>query len=251
MPSSQTPPETVTRRCLRCGREFATHEVALYGFRFDASRFCLVCREAERAESEQRQADVLFEQASIPSGYRECSLSNFELRPGTRTAHRVATLWSADFRRGRTPRRGLLFVGPVGSGKTHLCAAILREAIFSRFARCLFLNVPEWLNNLREIIARDDVEEIPSPRGFEIVVLDDIGAEQSTPWSRDQIYSVLNYREANGRLTLATSNFSFAELGERLGRAAASRLDALCQVVELDAAADYRQRTRVLEGDAA
>ena len=226
--------------CQRCAREFETSEVSIYRFSFPADRFCAVCRAAEVAETDLRRADVLLSQAQIPAEYTDATLSNFEPRPGTVHAYSIARQWLADFRGEHAPARGLLLHGPPGSGKTHLGIGLIREAIYSRFARCLFLNIPEWLNALREAWSSDAGEEPPNPAGYDIVLVDDLGAEHGTDWTRERVYSLLNSRTQSRKLTFVTTNLTPAELDRRLGGATASRLVKLCAEVPLTPSSDYR-----------
>ena len=109
---------------------------------------------------------------------------------------------------------------------------------------CLFLNVPSWLQRIRDLraFAGGEALEWTFPHGFEIVVIDDVGTERGDNWSHDRLYSLINDRETRARLTLATTNLELGELESRLGKATFSRLSKLCQAIRLDPADDYRQR---------
>jgi len=233
--------------CLRCERPFRTEEVRVYRFTFVANRYCPLCRAAESADAEQRRGEILWSQAHIPPEFQDARFANFRPVTGTQHALTIAKKWAQEFRLGKTPRRGLLLHGPPGAGKTHLAVAVLFEAVYGRFARSLFLNVPEWLNALREAWY-DDAEEPPDPKGYDIVVVDDLGAENSTEWARERVYGLVNHRNQTRGPTIITTNLAPDELAARLGRATASRLTSLCADVPLDARSDFR--TRAAEGEA-
>jgi DNA replication protein DnaC len=240
MPSSPASSSSVTARCLGCGREFATEEVVLLGQTFPAERYCGLCRAAEEANTEELRTNARWARVMVPSAYADCSFDTFEPTDGTAHALAVCRQWAREYRAGTPLRQGLLLRGRPGAGKTHLAVAVLREVVWSRHPRsALFINVPDWLNALRA--SYDEAEPPPNPSGYDIVVLDDLGAEDWTSWARDRIYSLVNHREQERLLTLVTTNCTWGELAQRVGGPTASRLRRLTQEVHVDARRDYRE----------
>jgi DNA replication protein DnaC len=227
--------------CLGCGREFETEQVVLLGQTFAAERYCAMCREAEEVCDEQRRADERWARVLVPSAYDGSTFENFDPVPDTLNALAVCRQWTKEFRAGTDLRQGLLLRGNPGAGKTHLAVAILREVIWSGQKKtALFLNVPDWLNALRE--SYGDGEPPPNPSGYDLVVLDDLGAEDWSSWARDRIYNLVNQREQQRRLVIVTTNHEWRELAGRVGAPTASRLRRLTREVHVDARTDYRER---------
>jgi DNA replication protein DnaC len=243
MPSSpaSSSRSSLSARCLGCGREFETEQVVLLGQTFTAERYCALCRAAEEVVDEQRRAETRWARVQVPSAYDDCTFENFEPVPDTRTALGVCKQWAKEFRAGTDLRQGLLLRGTPGAGKTHLAVAVLREVIWSEQKKtALFLNVPAWLNALRESYGNG--EPPPNPSGYDVVVLDDLGAEDWSSWARDRIYNLVNQREQQRRLVIVTTNDEWRELAGRVGGPTASRLRRLTREVHVDARQDYRER---------
>ena len=231
----------MTVRCLNCRREFETEQVVLLGQTFPAERYCDLCRAAEEVCEEQRRADERWARVRVPSAYDDCTFESFEPVPNTRNAVTVCRQWTKEFRAGTDLRQGLLLRGNPGAGKTHLAVAILREVIWSEQRKtALFLNVPAWLNALRESFGEG--EPPPNPSGYDVVVLDDLGAEDWSSWARDRIYNLVNQREQQRRLVIVTTNHEWRELATRVGAPTASRLRRLAREVHVDARQDFRER---------
>ena len=75
---------------------------------------------------------------------------------------------------------------------------------------------PELLRKIKETFNSD--EDSTYLKKIEILLLDDIGAETTTPWSRDEVLgTILQYRMDEGLTTFFTSNLTFEELEEHLG----------------------------------
>ncbi len=117
------------------------------------------------------------------------------------------------------PRNWLVFVGPYGSGKTHLAAAIANERM-RRGDHVLFVVVPDLLDYLRAAFSPQS--SVPYDRRFEevkrasLLVLDDLGTESATPWAREKLYQLLNFRYNAHLPTIITTSIPLQDLDARI-----------------------------------
>jgi DNA replication protein DnaC len=203
------------------------------------------CRAANLVEARMKAAE-------IPQRYLNCKVENYDLkRPGTSPSHMRASLIARKFiEEWKTRDRGLLFVGPVGVGKTHLSVAILKTLIEDWGVRGLFCDFSDLLERIQATFSRtnpDSADDVLAPyRDAELLVLDELGARRPTDWVRDVLYGLINTRYNRQRLTIVTSNYSDtpSRTGEetlemRIGAMVRSRLYEMCDLVVLDGL-DYR-----------
>jgi DNA replication protein DnaC len=190
--------------------------------------------------------------AEIPQRYLNCRIENFDLkRPGTSPSHAKASVAARKFvEEWKIRDRGLLFVGPVGVGKTHLAVAILKTLIEDCGVKGLFCDFSDLLERIQATFSRantDNADDVLAPyRDAELLVLDELGARRPTDWVRDVLYGLINTRYNRQRLTIVTSNYSDAParsgeetLEMRIGAMVRSRLHEMCDLVVLDGL-DYR-----------
>jgi DNA replication protein DnaC len=120
---------------------------------------------------------------------------------------------------GEDPAGWMVLVGPHGSGKTHLAAAIANYRA-SMGEMVMFLPVPDLLDHLRATFNPARVESydrrFDEIRRSTLIVLDDLGTQASTPWAQEKIYQLINYRYNAELPTVITTAVELEKLEPRL-----------------------------------
>lgn len=126
---------------------------------------------------------------------------------------------------------GILMMGATGLGKTHLSLAIANRVI-ERGYSVIYGSTPEILRTLNsEQFGRSDGDTMSLLMGCDLLVLDDLGAENSSEYNLSQIYEIINAR-INRRLPMIVStNFSVRELPERYSDRICSRLFSMYKML--------------------
>jgi DNA replication protein DnaC len=169
--------------------------------------------------------------------FRQKTFSTFNAQiSGVREAYQAAL----DFE--KKPNGWLVLIGPNGCGKTHLAAAIANQAL-DNGSVVLFEATPDLLDHLRAAFAPAATEVydqlFSKMREAELLILDDLGAQQSSPWANEKLFQLLNYRYNLSMPTVITGNPKGIQgVDERIR----SRLNdvGLVTKVMMDRAQDYR-----------
>jgi DNA replication protein DnaC len=100
------------------------------------------------------------------------------------------------------PHEWLIFTGTYGCGKTHLAAAIANYRA-AQGQPVLFVVVPDLLDLLRATFNPQSTitfyQQFEEVRRAPLLILDDLGTESATPWAREKLYQIFDYRY-NARL---------------------------------------------------
>lgn len=136
------------------------------------------------------------------------------------------------FSRAVTKRESVVLYGGVGSGKTLLACCLLRRIIENGANpdKCGFVVVPNMLAEMRA--AMDEAGKVPEHVvrdiiRYDVLILDDIGAEYDTGWAREVMYRVVNDRYNALKQTIFTTNYrpdANGEMAKTLGKRIVSRL---------------------------
>ena len=124
----------------------------------------------------------------------------------------------------RMKKSSIILVGGVGSGKTHLAAAIANTLI-DRGIPVLFSTFPDHLEHIREEYDHTGKKEyLAKMKTVPMLVLDDLGKERKTEWTQNILFDVINYRYEHLLPVIITTNFSYDDLANYIGDAVFSRL---------------------------
>ena len=112
--------------------------------------------------------------------------------------------------------KGLYLSGSFGSGKTYLIAALFNE-LAKKDINSALVYYPELLRSLKSSFGSDYEEKFDFIKRVPLLLLDDIGAENTTSWSRDEVLGpILQYRMEEELPTFFTSNLTLEELEKTL-----------------------------------
>lgn len=213
----------------------------------------------------QASLENMIRNSNLPENFINCSLKNFNFKyyakdikdPETglsyfdlaKYAHKAAGDFIKRFL--ADPKTdGLLFTGNVGSGKTYLACSIA-NALLRRGVLVLFVEVSDLLDRIRSTYdhsrSPDDVSEyklLETARQVPLLILDDLGAHNYTEWTKNKIYTIINYR-LNQRLpVIVTTNIKLEDIMEYLGERTTSRLLEMCRLSKLMVDIDIRALRR-------
>jgi DNA replication protein DnaC len=222
-------------------------------FCFGTGMEVIACKGARRCRCRAGDTKAkLMEAALIPRRFNACSLENYEPAKGNATqlsafhfAYTLARMYPA-------VDRGLLLMGPVGVGKTHLSVAIIRDLIEKKGIQCLFYEfgslLKEIQNSYNPISQTSELKVLSPVFEAEVLVLDELGASKPTDWVRDTMMQIINTRYNDRKLTIFTTNYLDARrterdetLEDRIGVRLRSRLFEMCKTVLIEGE-DYRKK---------
>lgn len=206
--------------CAECGRHLRYETLpALFGRQpFEIRIKCQCEEEWEAAEEEmRRRAHIrdLRKNSGMPMEQQDCRLFNFEQRSGVKKIYQSCVRYVSGFDEYRKSGRGILFAGSVGSGKTHLAAAIANELIDREIA-VKFVSVTDLLTQIKSTYNswNESEDEIMRPlKNCPLLILDDLGSEKPSDWTKTQFHGLIDYRYSNYRPTIITTNLKPDELG--------------------------------------
>ncbi len=204
------------------------------GFRYDEATntaYDCRCRPQRVALAKARSLSAV-----IPRRYQDVA---FERPPVTdidpqvvAAVHRFVRNIDAQLDAGR----GLWFMGPVGTGKTTLAMLVSKAALKAGRSVAIY-SLPRLLNEIRDghRAERSHVDLLDRLASVDLLHLDDVGAERTTDWVLEELYSIVNARYEDNRSIVITTNLDDRQaLREQITERTVSRLTEMCDELPVE-----------------
>jgi DNA replication protein DnaC len=189
-----------------------------------------------------------FESVRLPKRYDGFHFGNYKPQNESQTiALKSAMNFAMEY---PAVDRGLMFMGSVGVGKTHLAVSILK-GLTERGFSCLFCEFGTLLKEIQDSYNSNtqssELGVLAPVLNADVLVLDELGASKPTDWVRDTMAHVINTRYNEKKLTVFTTNYLDERpndreetLEDRIGVRVRSRLYEMCKTVMMSGK-DYRK----------
>lgn len=189
------------------------------------------------------EAERLSEESNLGERFRGRTFASFDAKRD-REAFGICSKYANDPKLMERKRNSLLLVGDYGTGKTHLAAAI-SNALIGRGIPVLFGTFGTHLENLRqEIDHAQQKTYLSKMKVTPMLVIDDLGKEKKSEWTKQVLFDVINYRYEHLLPTIITTNLAsadnFDDLANHVEGAVYSRLNEMCHTV-VTKGEDYRR----------
>lgn len=171
------------------------------------------CKKAElEAEERQEQWEALQKRIKQQrfNGFPESDMQkwSFENAESCKIVD-VARRYVENFQQFKANGKGLLLYGGVGTGKTFVAACIV-NALIDTCTPCLMTNFARVLNTLWS--NEEKQAYIDSFNQFDLLVLDDLGAERRSEYAQEQVFNIIDSRYRARLPLIITTNLSLKEL---------------------------------------
>ncbi|WP_354471752.1 primosomal protein DnaI [Lysinibacillus parviboronicapiens] len=172
-------------------------------------------------EDERRDITNLIASMHMPKDVLQATITDLFIDDYSRVdiANRAADFVQRTRETGILPTKGFYLYGQFGVGKSFVLGALANELATIK-VRSVVVFVPEFLREMKNAIGDNSLQEkIDYVKKAPVLMLDDLGAETMSAWTRDEILgTIFHYRMAEQLPTFITSNFNYDELEHHLAQ---------------------------------
>ncbi|WP_315115812.1 ATP-binding protein [uncultured Clostridium sp.] len=192
----------------------------------------------ERFEEENREKQIRLKRvianSMMDENFRTCTLKNWDHRVGNKSLYKIALEYIEKFHHMKNKNQGMLIYGEPGNGKTYFSSCIA-NALMDRSIPVIAvgaIGLTERISQSKRTWGDEGVFTVlNSLENADLLIIDDLGAEEDNKWTRAMIYQVIEKRNSSRLPAIITTNISINELKERYNDRTYSRLVEMCSFI--------------------
>lgn len=204
-------------KCRQRKQKIQTLPEMLYGDR-RTMKVGIMCR-CQQEEEENRRKKEEYENnmriiakckdaSMMDDKYKEARFENYNTTDKNSKAFRTAERYVQEFQTMFSENQGLLFYGPVGTGKS-FTAACIGNALMDK---CVPVIMTSFVKILQNIKSGDEAEYLEMLNTAKLLILDDLGTERNTDYALEKVYNVVDSRSRAAMPMILTTNLELGEL---------------------------------------
>lgn len=169
----------------------------------------------KKAEQEKKREEMfrireLKNTSLMDSKYDDAKFCNYEQDADNSKAFKVAQNYVANFDKMFSDNQGLIFHGPVGTGKTYT-AACIANALLDKEISVIMTSFVKILQEIQNTGVDEGVylQKLNTAR---LLIIDDLGVERNTDYALEKTYNVIDSRARSKKPFILTTNLTWDEL---------------------------------------
>lgn len=167
-------------------------------------------KKKEQYEEEMARIRQMRDASLMDSKYREATFSNYRIFEQNRKAFRIARKYTDQFPEMLERNQGIIFYGPVGTGKSFTSACIANELLDKKVS----VIMTSFVKILQNIQMQDEAAYISMLNSAKLLILDDLGTERNTDYALEKVYNIIDSRSRASKPMVLTTNLTLSEMLE-------------------------------------
>lgn len=167
-------------------------------------------KKKEQYEEEMARIRQMRDASMMDSKYREATFSNYRIYEQNRNAFRIARTYTDRFPEMLEENQGIIFYGPVGTGKSFTSACIANALLDNKVS----VIMTSFVKILQNIQTQDEAAYISILNSAKLLILDDLGTERNTDYALEKVYNIIDSRSRASKPMVLTTNLTLSEMLE-------------------------------------
>ena len=177
--------------------------------------------EGERMENMEKQfrLNKLRQFSMMDRKFGQCTFDNWHHESGTENLYKLGVNYVKNWPDMKRKNIGFMFWGKPGTGKSYLSFCIA-NALLDQYVPVIAISTIGLLNRIKQTYSNygkeGEAEIINSLQNASLLVLDDLGAENSSSWAKEKLYEIIDSRYRTGKPMITTTNLTPEQLKIKL-----------------------------------